>query len=165
VERILGLIPKVYVLRVVGGEDEYSVLVTERHTLFVLEKEGGPPEKATRFFFAPPTTPPGTIDLPRVDVDPLLENPKNLAIPHDAVRMISLKKVLFHYELYYEYLTRGGRTKTFYAIVKPPPEAIKLQQKAGVRWGSIFRDYARRAQYLLDGTLPEQVAKRCEWGS
>ena len=91
-------------------------------------------------------------------------NARNRAVPHHAVRRIYLKKILVQYELCYEYLDPRGSTVKFHATVRPPPELVRLERKSGMGRGSIIRDYVRRAQYLLDGTLPREVVKRCEWG-
>ncbi|OGS48778.1 MAG: hypothetical protein A3K68_00125 [Euryarchaeota archaeon RBG_16_68_13] len=146
-----------YVVHVIGGEEEFSVLVTDRRTLFVHEER-------RKFYFARPEGGHWQPDLRRVDIEPFAENPRNVSIPHSVVQRVYLRRVLFHHELYIEYVSPGGSRLRFWAVVRPTPQEAARQQKLGAKWRDIHRAYARNAQIILQRALPPALVQEGGWG-
>ncbi len=161
-ETIVGFVPNVNVIEVMG-QKEYSLLITTTRAIFALERSG---MQGLGFLLggvvgaalANAAARRGGFGRP-VDPDLLAENPNSIAIPHTKVRALRTRKTLTRWELHIEYVNRLGQRKQFWGDVKPRPDFVKQQQKMGVKWKAIFQEYARASQAMYQQAWPELAGR------
>jgi hypothetical protein len=167
-ERKVGLIPKVMISGPLGLK-EYGVLVTDRRTIFVLEKKssaaiGGAIGGAIGAIIADAiTSSERTYDYENENPDRLGSDERNVVVPHDQISRIRLKKGLSGCSLLMEYSDSSGKARKVKAMLMPPPELIQRRKSEGVKGKAVVADYAKSAQRVFELALPASVAQNGEW--
>lgn len=167
-ERKVGLIPYLVVPGAMGMK-EYGVLLTDRQTIFVLEKKssagmgyaiGGVIGAA----IANAASTRRAVDYENTPPEMLASDPKNIAVPHEAVNTLRLKRSFGgSYGLQLEYTDPAGKRRKVQALVSPPPELVKQQRAAGVKAKDATAAYAGKVREAFLAALPPTVAARTEW--
>ena len=151
VEKKVGLIPRI-VIRGRMGPNEYALLVTDKQSILVLEK--GSKSGIARALggtvaavIADAAATRKTFDYEKESVEDLVRNPKNMAIPHDALEVMKIKKALLgpvhRMEVKYQAGTKRKKVKAF---LLPPGEHTKQRKREGAGRGEIHYDYAKKVQ-------------------
>lgn len=167
-ERRVGLIPRVMMSGALGPK-EYGVLVTDQRTIFVLERRssavvGGAIGGAIGAIIADAlTSQERTFDYENEDLERLVSDENNVAVPHAQVRRIRLKKGFSGCSLLMEYGDPAGKRRKIKAMLIPPLELVQRRKKEGVKGKMVVADYARGAQKVFERALPASVAQNGEW--
>jgi len=166
-ERRVGLIPYLVVQGAMGPK-EYGVLLTDRQTIFVLEKRskammGGVLGGAIGAAIAHAATSRRSFDYENTPPDVLAADPKNVAIPHGAMSSLQLKRTFGSYALKIEYTNVDGKQKKLQAIVSPPPSLVKSRKAQGVNRKQASAEYANQVREAFQAAMPPTVAARAEW--
>lgn len=166
-ERKVGVIPHL-VVQGVGGPKEYGVLLTDRQLIFVLEKKsnmaagwaiGGVIGAA----IAGAVSSRREVDYYNTPPDMLANDPKNIAIPHEALNALRLKKSLGSYGLRIEYTNAEGKRKKIQAFVQPPQSLLKERKAQGVKAKVVVQEYANNVRQAFQAAMPPETARRAEW--
>lgn len=166
-ERKVALIPHV-LFQGMAGPKEYSVLLTDQRTIFVLEKSS----KALVGFMlggvigaaiAESVATRRVIDFENMPVENLVMDPKNLAVPHGSIQRLVMKRKVAGASLRIEYTRPDGKRKKLTAIVTPRADQLKQQKRQGVRKKEARRAYVRQAKEAFERALSAAAASRAEW--
>lgn len=151
-EKKVGLVPR---LIVAGkwGPKEYAILVTDRRTILVLEKEskagiGGAIGGAAGAMIAGAADKGRSFDYEQTDPHTHALDTKNTTIPHDTLRAINMKKRFIGpvYWLEFQYQTPEGKNKKVKGQLIPPGAHLKQRKSEGTGRKQIYYDYAKKAQ-------------------
>ncbi len=150
-EKKVALIPRV-VLSGRMGMNEYALLVTDKQSVLVLEKSSkagmaGAFGGVIAATIAEAAATRKTFDYEKESVEDLVRNPKNLAIPHEALETVKMKKLFLGpvYRMDVKYQA-GTKRKKLKAFLRPPVEHAKQRKSEGVGRKQIHYDYAKKVQ-------------------
>jgi hypothetical protein len=158
-ERKVGLIPR---LVVTGkwGPKEYAILVTDKRTILVLEKEsksgiGGALGGAAGALIASAADRNRSFDYGQADPQSLATDSKNLTITHENLQKLLTKKrfigPVHKLEMYYQ--TNEGKRKKLKGFLMPPGIHVKQRKREGAGRGQIYADYAQKLQEVYRNAL------------
>jgi len=158
-ERKVGLIPR---LVVAGkwGPKEYAILVTDKRTILVLEKEsksgiGGALGGAAGALIASAADRNRSFDYGQADPQSLATDPKNLTITHETLQRLLTKKRFIGpvYKLELHYHSNEGKGKKLKGFLMPPGVHVKQRKQEGIGRGQIYADYAKKLQEVYRNAL------------
>ncbi len=156
-ERAAGLIHRIIVQSALGSK-EYSVLVTDKRSIFVLHVigEAGPDEVMGRAVGVVVAPLPGTFDYEQEDPDLLATDPKNFVIPHEDLERIEVRKSIISpaYKFNVEYHTPDGKNKKMRSLLAPPGSMWKKRKQEGASGKIVCYDYAKMVQEVYQKALP-----------
>jgi len=150
-EKKVALIPRV-IIQGRMGMNEYALLLTDKQSIFVLEKGSksgiaGAIGGVVAAAIAEAAASRKTFDYEKESVEDLLRNTKNIAIPHDALEVIKIKKgflgPVHRMEVKYQV---GNKGKKLRAFLNAPGEHIKQRKGEGTARKQIHLDYAKKVQ-------------------
>ena len=159
-EKQAGVIPRLIVRNALVTR-EYSVLVTDKRSIFILQtprNRGEPGTLASSLRRAP--------DYERVDPELLATDPKNFVIPHQYLEKIELKKGSrgSHYRFNIEYRTPEGKGKKVVCRLILPGESLGQPERDVASERGTEYEYAKRVQELYVRALPPIATEAfAEW--
>lgn len=142
------------------GPKEYAMLVTDRRSILVLEKDskaglghalGGVIGAAVANAVATRKS----FDYEHQDLEVFAANPKNLSIPHLALHSIKMKKALLNpvYRMQVQFQMGGEKRKKMKAFLSPPGELVKQKKQQGLGKKQIHHEYAKKVQDVFKQVL------------
>lgn len=150
-EKKVALIPRL-VVRGRMGENEYALLVTDKRSILVHERGSkaglaGAMGGVVAATIANAVATRKTFDYEKENVEDLVRNPKNIAIPHEALEMVKMKKMLIGplYRMEVKYQAPDKR-KTIKGALQPPSEHVKQKKGEGIGKKQAYFDYAKKVQ-------------------
>lgn len=158
-ERTLAAFPGVAVGTPLGVR-VYTLLLTERRTLLVLE---GGDHTLIRDLLG--ESPAGIVPVGReeaLDLEALAAEGRNLSIPHAALRQARIRQRGYSIGLTLASVDAEGRRQTLRAQVVPPPAYAERLRAAG-KQGTAFAAYARGLQEAYDRVIPRGTGIRRSW--
>lgn len=162
-ERRIGLIPRVLQA---GGNDAYSVLVTDKRLLFVPEKASEPGIRVLlrELFFDEESAPElGPVDFRTCDLDDLAARKGSVSIRVVSVGKAMVERFLGGIILAVEETGDDGKTLSHMFILDPTPELVKANKNAGISARETKRRYALKCQKLVRLVLPPMVVSEGKW--
>jgi len=158
-ERKVGLIPRLFV-QGKWGPKEYALLVTDKRSILVLEKEskagiGGALGGAAGALIAGAAAKSRSFDYGQADPQSLAIDSKNLTISHESLQGIRMKKRFIGpvYWLEFLYQTDQGKGKKLKGQLIPPGVALKQRKQEGAGRKQIHYDYAKKVQDVYQNAL------------
>lgn len=142
------------------GPKEYALLVTDKRSILVLEKEskagiGGALGGAAGVLIAQGLAKQRSFDYNQADPQSLSLDSKNLTVPHEALQGLRMKKAfigsLFRFEL--KYKTVHGKDKKLKGQIAPPGAHVKQRKQEGIGKKQVYYDYAKSVQDVYRSAL------------
>ncbi len=142
------------------GPKEYALLVTDKRSILVLEKESkagiaGALGGAAGVLIAQGLAKERSFDYTQADPQSLSMDSKNLTISHDVLQGLRMKKALigplFRFEL--QYKTTDGKDKKLKGQLAPPGAHVKQRKQEGRGKKQIYYDYAKSVQDVYRNAL------------
>ena len=157
-ERKVGLIPRLFV-QGKWGPKEYALLVTDKRSILMLEKEskagiGGALGGAAGALIAGAAKS-RSFDYGQADPQSLAMDGKNLTISHESLQGIRMKKRFIGpvYWLEFLYQTGEGKGKKVKGQLIPPGVHLKQRKQEGTGRKQIYYDYAKKVQDVYQNAL------------
>ena len=143
------------------GPKDYGVLLTDRRTVFVLERAS----KAVLLGVLGDAlvTNKKTVDYSSDRIEGLTRDSRNIVILHHDIESIRIRKKLGSYVLALERRNATGKTKTVKAYLTPPQGLVKSKTDGGMSKAQVAEEYARLAMRAFEMALPPTVVQRGEW--
>ncbi len=166
-ERKVAVVPRVVVAGALGPR-EYGILLTDERTIFVLESAskaglgavlGGAVGAAVAGGLATRKY----VDYEHEDLERLASDEANIAVPHQAIRSLEIKKTLGSHVLRMEYVRADGKSKKIAAQIVPNQELFRQGKSTGLRAKEVSEDYARKVQDAFRQALPPNIAATVRW--
>jgi len=166
VETKIGLVPRAIVTGATGGVREYGVLITDKRSIFVLEKGVSAwASGAVGAVIASAASTKKTFDYQNASPEELASMAKSVSIQHDSVRRLRLKKGFWRAvpNLLIEYDDPGGKRRKLKALLQPPGELMKQQKKEGMGRKKVLLEYATKVKEAYQKALPPTQSMQAEW--
>jgi TPP-dependent 2-oxoacid decarboxylase len=143
------------------GPKEYGVLLTDRRTIFVLERVS----KAALVGVIGDAliTDKKSVDYSGDDLEKLASDEKNITIQHHDIERIKMKKSLTSYTLVIEHKGVARKRKNVKAYLVPPQELVNEKTKSGMKKKQVIEEYAKSVKRAFEAALPPMVAEEGEW--
>ncbi|MBO0888184.1 hypothetical protein J2P12_03700 [Candidatus Bathyarchaeota archaeon] len=158
-ERKIGLIPRIIIPSRMGPK-EYGLLVTDRRSILVLEKDSkaglaGALGGTIAYAVAQAATTRKSFDYGQEDIQTFALNPRNIVIPHEALETIRMKKAFLNpsYWMHLRFQGNDNKRKKIKAFLKPPGEHVKQKKSEGHAKKQIHLDYAKKVQDVYGHVL------------
>lgn len=165
-ETKIGLVPRAVVTGATGGVREYGVLITDKRSIFVLEKGVSAwASGAVGAVIASAAATKRTLDYQNASPDELASMEKSVSIQHDSVKRLRLKKGFWRAapSLLIEYDDPNGKRKKLKALLQPSGELMKQQKREGKGLKEILLQYATRTKEAYQKALPATQSAQAEW--
>src|SRR5436309_2222919 len=167
-ERKVGLIPRLFV-QGKWGPKEYALLVTDKRSILVLEKEskagiGGALGGAAGALIAGAAAKSRSFDYAQADPQSLAIDSKNMTISHESLQGIRMKKRFIGpvYWLEFLYQTDQGKGKKLKGQLIPPGVHLKQRKQEGAA-GSRFTMITPRRSRMSIRTLSRRRVFNQSW--
>ena len=143
------------------GPKDYGILLTDRRTVFVLERAS----KAVLLGVLGDAllTDKKAVDYSSDRIEALANDSRNMAILHHEVEVVRVRKKLGSYVLTMEHRNATGKTKTVKAYLTPPQGLVKSKTEGGMSKAQVAEEYATSAMRAFEMALPPTVVQRGEW--
>lgn len=158
-ERKVGLIPRLLV-QGKWGPKEYAILVTDKRSILVLEKEsktglGGAIGGAAGALIASAADKSRSFDYNLMEPQALAVDPKNLSIAHERAQRFEIKKRFIGpvHRLEIRYQSEDGKNKKLKGFLMPPGAHMKRRKQEGTGRGQIYADYAQSLKDVYKNAL------------
>ncbi|HIH00616.1 TPA: hypothetical protein HA259_00785 [Thermoplasmata archaeon] len=142
------------------GPKDYGVLLTDRRTVFVLERAS----KAILLGALGDAlvTDKRTVDYSSETIDGLAGDSMNMAILNHDIERLGIRRKLGSYVLMLEHRSATGKTKTVKAYLTPPQSLVKSKTEGGMNKAQVAEEYAKAAMRAFELALPPTVVQRGE---
>jgi hypothetical protein len=143
------------------GPKDYGVLLTDRRTIFVLERAS----KALLMGVIGDAlvTDKKTVDYSCADLESLVAEKKNIVILHHDIDSFAMKKKLASYTLLIEHRLASGKSRSIKAMLVPPQDLIKAKTRSGLKKAQVVDEYAKSVMRAFELVLPPTVVQKGEW--
>lgn len=165
-ERKVALIPKV-IMKGAMGPKEYGLILTDRRTIFVLEKAS---KTALLGVLGDALlSDKKQVDYESEDLEKLAADSKSVVVPHADVESIELKSGFSSYTmskmytLLLEYKDAEGKRRSVKAFLTPPAGLVDGKKSEGQSKKAVLEEYAKSARKAFEIALPPTVAQKGKW--
>ncbi len=149
-----------------GSMKEYGVLITDKRSIFVLEKGVSAwASGAVGAVIASAAASRKSFDYQNASPDELAKMEKSVTIDHDLIRRFSLKKGFWRAapSLRIEYDTPDGKRGKLKAVLEPPSELMKQKKREGIGRRAVLLEYGGRVKEAYRKALPVTKSTMAEW--
>lgn len=140
------------------GPKDYGILITDRRTIFVLEKAS---KSAVLGAIGDAlVTDKKVVDYSKADIEELASDDKNLVIQNHDVQSVLVKKGISTYTLIVKHGDIHGKRKTVKAYLYPPDELVSRKTGDGMTRKQVSEYYADSVRGAFEAAMPPMVFKR-----
>jgi hypothetical protein len=165
-ENRVALIPRVMMKGAMGPKD-YGLLITDRRSLFVLEKAS----KAALLGVLGDAllSDKKTFDYSSEDIERLALDQHNTVVPHESIQKLHLKKGFSSYTmssgyvLLVDFTDNSGKTRSVKAFLTPTNEFLAAKKGEGMDKKTAAEEYAKSARRAFEQALGASAAGKAEW--
>ncbi len=165
-ETKVGLVPRAVMQGSTGSMKEYGVLITDKRSIFVLEKGVSAwASGAVGAVIASAAATRKSFDYQNTSPDELAKMEKSITVNHDSIRRLRLKKGFWRAapSLRIEYDTSDGKRKKLKAVLEPPSELMKQKKREGMGRKAVLLEYGEKVKEAYQKALPLTQSTMAEW--